>query len=256
MEGGAEGEVGHGHVLKRDCVKYKRVLLKLSGEALMGSQSFGISPEVVTKIAQELAQAVRAGVEMGIVIGGGNIFRGVAGSRHGMDRVRADHIGMLATVMNALAMQDALVSLGIDARVLSALDIEGVCEPCIRKRALKHLEKGRPVLFAAGTGNPFFTTDTAAALRALEIGAQCLFKGTKVDGVYDKDPSVHKDAVKFQRLTYHDVIEKDLRVMDHAAISLAMDAGLPVFVFNMTQEGNILRALGGDESIGSLVTTQ
>ncbi len=253
MEGGAEGEFGHGHVLNE--IKYKRVLLKLSGEALMGTQSFGISPEVVTKIARELARAAKAGVQTGIVIGGGNIFRGVAGSRHGMDRVRADHIGMLATVMNALAMQDALVSLGLDARVLSALEIEGVCEPFIRKRAIKHLEKGRPVIFAAGTGNPFFTTDTAAALRALEINAQCLFKGTKVDGIYDKDPALHPDAVRFQRLTYHEVIAKDLRVMDHAAISLAMDAGLPVFVFDMTHERNILKALSGDESIGTLVTT-
>lgn len=256
MEGGADSELGHGHALDRGRLKYKRVLLKLSGEALMGTQSFGIAPEVVSGLANELARALRAGCQLGLVIGGGNIFRGVAGSRLGMDRVRADHIGMLATVMNSLALQDALMQQGIDARVLSALEIEGVCEPCIRKRALKHLERGRIVIFAAGTGNPFFTTDTAAALRALEIGAECLFKATKVNGVYDKDPAVHKDAQRFSRLTYHEVIERDLRVMDHAAISLAMDAGLPVFVFDMRETGNILKALEGHESIGTLVTDE
>ena len=255
MDADSPGEVGHGHARSRGSLRYQRVLLKLSGEALMGDQSFGISPSVVSRIADELASAVEAGVELGIVIGGGNIFRGVAGSKLGMDRVSADHIGMLATVMNSLALQDFLLSRGIETRVLSAVEIKGVCEPCIRKRALKHLEKGRIVIFASGTGNPFFTTDTAAALRALEIGAQCLFKATKVDGIYDRDPALHEDATRFQRLTYHEVIERDLRVMDHAAISLALDAGLPVFVFNMTTPGNIMRALEGDEDIGSLVTT-
>ena len=256
MEGGADAEPGQGHVLATGRFEYKRVLLKLSGEALMGEQSFGISPEVVSGIAKELVLALNRGCELGIVIGGGNIFRGVAGSRSGMDRVRADHVGMLATIMNALALQDAFMQQGVDARVVSALAIEGVCEPCVRDRVLKHLARGRIVIFSAGTGNPFFSTDTAAALRALEIGAECLMKATKVDGVYDKDPALHEDARKLSRLTYHEVMERDLRVMDHAAISLAMDAGLPVFVFSMMQEGNILKALEGDVSIGSLVTTQ
>lgn len=255
MEGGVEGDIWHGHALEKNQLKFKRVLLKLSGEALMGEHSFGISPEVIVRISKEIVDAVRVGAEIGIVVGGGNIFRGVAGSKLGMDRVRADHIGMLATVMNALALQDALLSLGVETRVLSAIDIGNVCEPFVRKRALKHLDKGRVVIFAAGTGNPFFTTDTAAALRALEINAHCLLKGTKVDGVYDRDPEKYPNAKKFDRLTYHEVIEKGLRVMDHAAISLAMDAKLPVLVFSIKEHGNICRALSGKAN-ATLVTME
>ncbi len=231
---------------------YKRVLLKLSGEALMGNEAYGISPEVVDGLAKEIAQVHGLGAELGIVVGGGNIFRGVLGAATGMDRAVADQMGMLATVMNSLALQDALTRHGVSTRVLSAIEVGRMAEPFVRGRALRHLEKGKVVIFAAGTGNPFFTTDTAAALRALEIKASVLFKATRVDGVYDKDPKKNADAKRFDHLTYQEVLEKDLKVMDAAAISLARDAGLPVVVFSMEVPGNIEKAFKG-EPIGTLV---
>ncbi len=232
--------------------RYRRILLKLSGEALMGSASFGISPEVMFSLAKEIARVHELGVQMGIVIGGGNIFRGVAGAAKGLDRTQADYMGMLATVINALALQDALEFHKVPARVLSALEIRAVAEPYIRGRAMRHLEKGRVVVFAAGTGNPFFTTDTAAALRALEIKAEVLFKATKVDGVYSADPMKDPTAQKFDFLTYDEVLERGLRVMDATAISLAKEYGLPVLVFSMQEPGNILKAVCG-ERVGTLV---
>jgi len=234
-------------------VRFRRVLLKLSGEALLGGQPFGISPEVIDAIAAELAQVHALGVEIALVVGGGNIFRGVAGASRGMDRAAADQMGMLATIMNALALQDALSRSSVPVRVLSAIEVGRFAEPFVRGRALRHLEKGRVVILAAGTGNPFFTTDTAAALRALEIKADCLMKATRVDGIYDKDPKVHPDAVRFSDLTYQEVIERGLKVMDAAAISLARDASLPIMVFNMEVEGNIVRAVRG-EGIGTVVS--
>lgn len=231
---------------------FGRILLKLSGEALTGSSGYGISPHVIDEVAQEVLQVCSMGVQLGIVLGGGNIFRGIAGAADGMDRASADQMGMLATVINALAMKDALERHGIEARVLSAVDVGKMAEPFVRGRALKHLSKNRVVIFAAGTGNPFFTTDTASALRALEINAEALFKATKVDGVYDKDPVRHEDAIKFDSLTYNDILEKNLKVMDAAAISLARDAGLPVKVFNMQKKGNIMLAVMG-EPVGTLV---
>ncbi len=235
-----------------DPLAYKRVLLKLSGEALMGDEAYGISPEVVDGLAREIAQVHGLGAELGLVVGGGNIFRGVSGAATGMDRAVADQMGMLATVMNSLALQDALTRHGVPTRVLSAIEVGKMAEPFVRGRALRHLEKGKVVIFAAGTGNPFFTTDTAAALRALEIKAKVVFKATRVDGVYDKDPERNADAKRFDHLTYQEVLEKDLKVMDAAAISLARDAGLPVIVFNMQVPGNIERAIKG-EPIGTLV---
>ncbi len=232
--------------------RYRRILLKLSGEALMGSASFGISPEVMFSLAKEIARVHELGVQMGIVIGGGNIFRGVAGAAKGLDRTQADYMGMLATVINALALQDALEFHKVPARVLSALEIRAVAEPYIRGRAMRHLEKGRVVVFAAGTGNPFFTTDTAAALRALEIKAEVLFKATKVDGVYSADPMKDPAAQRFDFLTYDEVLERGLRVMDATAISLAKEYGLPVLVFSMQEPGNILKAVCG-ERVGTLV---
>ena len=231
---------------------YDRVLLKLSGEALLGNASYGISPEVMDSLAAQIRNVHEMGVELGLVVGGGNIFRGMAGAARGMDRAAADQMGMLATVMNALALQDALMRQKVEARVLSAIELGRMAEHFVRARALKHLDAGRVVIFAAGTGNPFFTTDTAAALRALEINAQVLFKATRVDGVYDKDPEKFPDALKFDNLTYRQVLEKDLRVMDAAAISLARDAGLPVVVFNMQIPGNIEKVLAG-ENIGTTV---
>jgi uridylate kinase len=233
-------------------LRFKRVLLKLSGEALMGDAGYGIDPLVLEGIARQIKVAHDAGVEIAIVVGGGNIFRGVAGSARGMDRAQADFIGMLATVMNALAIQDTLENEGVFTRVMSAIEMQSVAEPYIRRRAIRHLEKGRVVIFAAGTGNPYFTTDTTAALRALEIGADCIMKATKVDGVYDSDPKTNPDAVRFDELPYMEVLSRGLKVMDSTAISLCMDNGLPIIVFNITTEGNIVRALEG-QHVGTIV---
>jgi len=232
--------------------KYRKVLLKLSGEALQGEQGYGISAEVLDTISNEIADVSRLSIEIAIVIGGGNIFRGVAGASKGIDRSTGDYMGMLATVMNALALQDSLEKKGINTRVQTALNIEQVAEPYIRRRAVRHLEKGRVVLFAAGTGNPFFTTDTAATLRALEIGADLILKATKVDGVYDKDPLKHKDAVKFKKLTYMDVLKNELKIMDATAISLSMQGNIPIIVFNLFESGNIKKVIMGSE-IGTIV---
>jgi uridylate kinase len=232
---------------------YKRVLLKLSGEALMGDQSFGIDPAVTSGIAADIAEIQSLGVEVGAVIGGGNIFRGVAASAKGMDRATGDYMGMLATVINALAMQDALEQHGVLTRVVTAIEMRAVAEPFIRRRAIRHLEKGRVVLFAAGTGNPYFTTDTAAALRAMEIKADVILKGTKVDGIYTADPLIDKDATRFDRISYLEVIDKGLRVMDATAITLCMDNRLPIIIFNLRTPGNLRRTIMG-ESVGSLVT--
>jgi uridylate kinase len=231
---------------------YRRVLLKLSGEALMGSDSYGINREVLTRIAAELKAVVATGVQCAVVIGGGNIFRGIAPGAQGMDRSTADHMGMLATVMNALALQDALEHQGVAVRVLSALRIEQVVEPYVRRRALRHLERGRIVIFAAGTGNPFFSTDTAGALRAMEIGADVVLKATQVDGVYDKDPKKFPDARRYESVTYAEVLEKRLAVMDMASIALCRDQNMPVRVFSLSQPGTLLRILAG-EAAGTLV---
>jgi uridylate kinase len=233
--------------------KYRRVLLKISGEALMGEGKYGIHPPVLFRIASEVKEVAHAGVQVAIVIGGGNIFRGVAGSTEGMDRANADYMGMLATVINAMALQDALEKQGVFTRVLSAIKMEQICEPYIRRRAQRHLEKGRVVLFAAGTGNPFFTTDTAASLRAMEIGAEVILKATKVDGVYSADPKKDPHARRYKSLSYMDVLSKNLNVMDATAISLCMDNRLPIVVFNLRTAGNIRRAITG-EPVGSLVT--
>ena len=234
-------------------VKYKRLLLKLSGEALMGEDSYGISPRVLDFVAGEVKEVVAEGAELGIVIGAGNIFRGVAGASKGMDRTTADNMGMLATVMNSLAMQDALERNGIITRVMSAIPMQSVSEPYIRRRATRHLEKGRVVIFAAGTGNPYFTTDSAAVLRALEIDAQIVIKATKVDGVYDKDPVVNDDAKRYDSHSYDLVLQKGLRVMDAAGIALAREDGLPIMVLDMTVPGNIRRVALGD-AVGTLIT--
>jgi len=235
-------------------LKYKRILLKLSGEALMGDDSFGINTDVLSEISKEIQEIIDLGVEVGIVIGAGNIFRGVKGASQGMDRTAADNMGMLATVINSLALQDSLERSGVVTRVMSAIPMRLVCEPYIRRRATRHLEKGRAVIFAAGTGNPYFTTDSAGVLRALEIDADIIIKATKVDGVYDKDPVLHKDAVKFETLTYDDVLSKNLRVMDAAGIALAKEDNKPILVINMTQSGNIRRAVIG-EKLGSLISS-
>jgi uridylate kinase len=232
---------------------YKRVLLKLSGEALMGDQSYGIDPAVATRIARDIADIQGMGVETAIVIGGGNIFRGVAASARGMDRATADYMGMLATVINALALQDALEQQGIVTRVVTAIEMRAVAEPFIRRRAIRHLEKGRVVVFGAGTGNPYFSTDTAAALRAMEIKADVILKATKVDGIYDADPMVKPSATRINRISYLQVLEQGLRVMDATAITLCMDNRLPIVVFSLRTPGNIQRAISG-EPVGSLVT--
>jgi uridylate kinase len=232
--------------------RYKRVLLKLSGEALAGQQGYGIDPEVITAIATEIREVVELGVQVAMVIGGGNIFRGVAAASQGMDRASADYMGMLATMMNSLAMQDALEKTGVVTRVQSAIEMQEVAEPYIRRRAVRHLEKGRVVIFGAGTGNPYFTTDTAASLRAMEIGADVILKATKVDGVYSDDPNKNKEAVKFPSLTYLDVLKKGLRVMDATATSLCMDNSLPIVVFDLTCRGNIKKVVCG-EAIGTIV---
>jgi len=233
-------------------VKYRRILLKLSGEALMGSTQNAIDSATLSQIADELVDVHGLGVEIAMVLGGGNIFRGIAASSSGMDRAHADYMGMLATVINSLALQDALEARGAHTRVMTALEMERVAEPYIRRRSIRHLEKGRLVIFAAGTGNPYFTTDTAASLRAMEIGAEIVMKATKVDGVYDKDPNKHKDARMFRRLSYLDVLNRNLGVMDSTAISLCRDNSLPILVFNMTKPGNIRRVLLG-EPLGTMV---
>jgi uridylate kinase len=231
---------------------YRRVLLKLSGEALMGGQNFGIDRNVAEQIAREVGDIVALGVELAIVIGGGNIFRGVAASAVGMDRAQADYMGMLATVINALALQDALEQAGVVTRVVTAIEMRAVAEPFIRRRAIRHIEKGRVVVFAAGTGNPYFTTDTAAALRAMEIKAEVILKATKVDGIYSADPMVDPSATKFDTLSYLEVLDRRLKVMDATAISLCMDNKLPIVVFNLRTHGNMKRAILG-EPIGTTV---
>jgi len=226
-------------------LRYKRVLLKISGEALMGSREFGLDPEIVHRIAGEIKAAVGLGAELCLVIGGGNIFRGIAGAAQGIQRASADYMGMLATVINALAMQNALEQLEVQTRVQSAIPMSTVCEPYIRRRAQRHLEKGRVVIFAAGTGNPFFTTDTAAALRASEMGCQVLMKGTKVDGVYSADPMKDPKADRFDKLTHHEVLSRDLKVMDAAAISLARENRIPILVFSIHKPGGFAEVLTG-----------
>ncbi len=232
---------------------YKRVLLKISGEALMGDGGYGISPAVLDLVAGEIADTARRGVELAVVVGGGNIFRGVSESAKGMDRASADYVGMLATVMNAVSLQEAVERAGVVTRVLSAIEMQQLCEPYIRRRAIRHLEKGRVCIFAAGTGNPFFTTDTAAALRAMEIGADVLMKATKVDGVYDKDPKKHADARRYRQVTFTDALRDDLRVMDATAFALCRDNEMPIIVFDMTTRGNIARVISGQD-VGTRIT--
>lgn len=233
---------------------FKRILLKLSGEALMGGQSYGIDTLVAQSVARQIKAVHDLGVEVAIVVGGGNIFRGVSESAGSMDRAAADYIGMLATVMNSVVLQDALEQLDVHTRVMSAIDIPQLAEPFIRRRAVRHLEKQRVVIFAAGTGNPYFTTDSAAALRALEIEAEVIFKATKVDGIYSADPVKVPDATRFEKISYKEVLEKRLQVMDSSAISLCMDNSLPIMVFNMKVDGNIIKAVTGDLTIGTLVS--
>ncbi len=231
---------------------YRRILLKLSGEALMGEHNYGIDPAVTSQIATDIGEIQALGVQTAIVIGGGNIFRGLAASARGMDRATADYMGMLATVVNALALQDALEHYGITTRVLTAIEMRAVAEPFIRRRAIRHLEKGRVVVFAAGTGNPYFTTDTAAALRAMEIKAEVILKATKVDGIFTADPMTHPEATRFEEITYLQVLEQGLQVMDATAISLCMDNRLPIIVFNLRTHGNLKKAVLG-EAVGSIV---
>lgn len=235
-------------------LRYKRAVIKLSGEALMGARGYGIDPETVNFIANEIKEGLKLGAQIAVVIGGGNIFRGMEAATKGMERATADYMGMLATVINALALQNSLEKLGIPTRVQSAIEMREVAEPYIRRKALRHLEKGRVVIFAAGTGNPFFTTDTAAALRAIEIGAEVIMKATKVDGVYSADPVKFPDAKKFDKITYMEVLKKGLNVMDSTAITLCMDNELPIVVFNLRGKGNIKKALSG-EKIGTLVSS-
>ncbi|WP_457640137.1 UMP kinase [Persephonella sp.] len=234
-------------------LKYKRVLLKLSGEALMGDREYGIDPLFIDELAEEIKSVYEIGAEIAIVIGGGNIFRGVKGSSMGMDRATADYMGMLATVMNALALQDILEKKEVPTRVMSAIEMRQIAEPYIRRRAIRHLEKGRIVIFAAGTGSPFFTTDTTGALRAAEIKADVLLKATKVDGIYDKDPVKHPDAKLLKEVSYLEAINKDLKVMDHTALTLCMENNLPIIVFNIKKKGNLMKILLG-EPIGSIVS--
>ncbi len=232
---------------------FKRVLLKVSGEALMGEKGYGIDPDVIDSIAEEIKGVYDAGVDIAIVIGGGNIFRGLGSTATGMERASADYMGMLATVINALALQDALEKKGVVTRVQSAIEMRALAEPYIRRRAIRHLEKKRVVIFAAGTGNPYFSTDTAASLRAMETGADVILKGTKVDGVYDSDPFVNRDAKKFATLSYLDVLKLGLKVMDATAISLCKDNNLPIIVFNLRQKGNVKRVVMGDD-IGTVIS--
>jgi len=231
---------------------FQRILLKLSGEALLGDEEYGIDPKIITRIAREIKHIVEAGVQVGIVIGGGNIFRGAGLAASGIDRVTGDHMGMLATVINSLALQDSLETLGIDARVMSAIAINDVCEDYIRRRAIRHLEKGRVVILAAGTGNPFFTTDSAAALRSIEIGADLMLKATKVDGLYSADPNTNPDAERIDKITYDEVISRKLQVMDTNAIVLCRDYDMPIRIFNMFTEGQLSALISGEE-IGTLV---
>ncbi len=231
---------------------YKRILLKLSGEALAGKAGTGINTTVIKQIAEDVSAAYKTGVQIGLVIGGGNIFRGIAASAEGMDRASSDYMGMLATMINALALQDALENAGVPTRVQSAIAMAEIAEPYIRRRAIRHLEKGRLVIFGAGTGNPYFTTDTAASLRAMEINAQIIMKATKVDGIYDKDPMKNADAKKYDRISYIDVLNQGLQVMDSTAISLCMDNKLPIMTFDLMKSGNILKAVMG-EQIGTIV---
>lgn len=233
-------------------MSYKRVLLKLSGEALSNKDGGGISAEILDTLSSEIKEIVDQGIELALVIGGGNIHRGVAGATKGMDRTTSDHMGMLATVINSLSLQDSLERKGVHTRVLSAIEMREICEPYIRRRAIRHLEKKRVIIFAAGTGNPYFTTDTAAALRANEIDAEIIMKATKVDGIYDKDPVKHDDAVKFDSLSFMDVLNKEIKVMDSAAISLCMDNDINIKVFNMFEKGNMKKAINGDK-VGTLV---
>jgi uridylate kinase len=233
--------------------RYSRVLLKLSGEALMGDQPYGIDPATATQIAKEIGEIQALGVQTGVVIGGGNLFRGLAASARGMDRATADYMGMLATVINALALQDALEQLSVVTRVVTAVEMRAVAEPFIRRRAIRHLEKGRVVIFAAGTGNPYFTTDTAAALRAMEMRAEVILKGTKVDGVYSADPMIDASAERYETISYLQVIERSLKVMDSTAVTLCMDNKLPIVVFNLRQQGNLRRVIMG-ERVGTTVT--
>jgi uridylate kinase len=233
--------------------RYSRVLLKLSGEALMGDESFGIDPAIATQIAHEIGEIQALGVQTGVVIGGGNLFRGLAASARGMDRATADYMGMLATVINALALQDALEQINVVTRVVTAVEMRAVAEPFIRRRAIRHLEKGRVVIFAAGTGNPYFTTDTAAALRAMEMRAEVILKGTKVDGIYSADPMLHAGAERYETISYLQVIERSLKVMDATAVTLCMDNKLPIVVFNLRQAGNLRRVIMG-EPVGTTVS--
>ena len=244
---------GLGCILIRMPPVFKRILLKLSGEALAASQGFGVDPIRVHEIAAELQEVAALGLQMALVIGGGNFFRGVAEQARDMDRVSADHMGMLATVINALAVQDALEKQGLHTRVMSAIEMNQVAEPFIRRRAIRHLEKGRVVIFAAGTGNPYFSTDTAASLRAMEIKAEVILKATKVDGIYDADPVIVKDAKMFDQISYMEVLKKGLKVMDATAISLCKDNNLPIIIFNLNRRGNIRRVVTG-EKVGSLVS--
>ena len=236
-----------------EAVRYQRILLKLSGEALLGNRSYGVDPAFCAFIARQVAEVHRLGVQVGIVVGGGNIFRGLAAAASGMDRATGDYIGMLATVMNGLALQDALERAGVPTRVMSAIAMNEVAEPYIRRRAVRHLEKGRVALFVAGTGNPYFTTDTAAALRAVEIGAEVLLKATKVDGVYDADPATHPDARRYAELEYADLLRDQLKVIDAAAVSLCMENDLPIVVFDLNQPDNITRVAAG-EPVGTRIS--
>lgn len=232
--------------------KYHRILLKLSGEVLSGDQSYGISPSTINNIACEIKEVINLGLEVGIVIGGGNIFRGISADAQGIDRVSADYMGMLATLINSIALQDAIEKQGVQSRVLSAISMPQVAEPYIRRRATRHLEKKRVVIFAAGTGNPYFSADTAAALRAIEINAEIILKATKVDGIYDKDPMTHRDARKYSEISYLEVLNKGLKVMDATAVSLCMDNKLPMIIFNLTETGNIKKVVLGNE-MGTII---
>ncbi|HBS35241.1 MAG TPA: UMP kinase [Parvularcula sp.] len=234
-------------------LRFKRVLLKISGEALMGAKQFGIDYDTVERIASEVKEAQALGAELGLVVGGGNIFRGMSQAAQGMERASADYMGMLATVMNAIALQNALEKIGVFTRVMSAIEMTAICEPYIRRRAIRHMEKGRIVIFAAGTGNPFFTTDTAAALRAAEMGCDALFKGTNVDGVYSADPKKDKSATRFETLSYREVMVRDLKVMDQAAIAVTRENNIPIVVFSIAERGGVVGALSGDGKFTTII---